>query len=337
MARKTQRAPLVLSDADRQMLTALSGPRTAPVRETERARVLLHYAEGTLIADMQRQLGISRPTIYKCIDKALSAGVQVGLKDTFHRPKEPEILADAKAWVVHLACTKPKDVGLAAELWTLSALVRQVRKGAVDAGFPRLAAVGKTTVWRILNEQYIKPHPVRYDLEKRDPEFDRKMREVLMVYQQAALYAEGPAPDGATPLNYTVSVDEKPGVQALISGADRPRSSAPPRQAILRGPRLRVCSPRHPFDPRGTRLAHEERSWPEVQGKGTTRLSDPPTARCVDVSPPAVTERQAWSVGGNRRAFSAADAGRVSAVSASEGKCAAGFGEPVPAASVSCV
>jgi transposase len=223
MARKTRRAPLMLSDAHRQMLTELSGSRTAPVREVERAKVLLRYAEGRSISDIQRQLGVSRPAIYKCIDKALAAGVQVGLKDTFHRPGEPEILADAKAWVVHMACTKPKDFGLAAELWTLSALVRQVRTCAAAAGFPRLAEVGKTTVWRILNEQDIKPHRLRYYLEKRDPEFDRKMRDVLLVYQQVALYAEGPDQPGETRPMYTVSVDEKPGVQALgLTAPDLP-------------------------------------------------------------------------------------------------------------------
>jgi transposase len=223
MARETRRAPLVLSDAHRQLLVDLSGSRTAPTREVERAKVLLRYAGGRSISDIQRQLGVSRPTIYKCIDKALAAGVEVGLKDTFHSPKEPEILADAKAWVVHLACTKPKDHGLAAELWTLSALVRQVRKCAAGAGFPRLAEVGKTTVWRILNEQNIKPHRVRYYLEKRDPEFDRKMREVLLVYQEVALYAAGPAQDGQTRPVYTVSVDEKPGVQALgLTAPDLP-------------------------------------------------------------------------------------------------------------------
>jgi hypothetical protein len=31
------------------------------------------------------------------------------LKDGYHRPKEPAIGDTAKAWVVHLACTKPKD------------------------------------------------------------------------------------------------------------------------------------------------------------------------------------------------------------------------------------
>lgn len=223
MARETRRAPLVLSDAHRQMLTELGGSRTAPAREVERAKVLSRYADGISISDIQRQVGVSRPTIYKCIDKALSAGVQVGLKDTFHSPKEPEILADAKAWVVNLACTKPKDHGLAAELWTLSALVRQVSKCAVEAGFPRLTQVGKTTVWRILNEQSIKPHRIRYYLEKRDPEFDRKMREVLLVYQEVALYARGTPQEIQAPPVYTVSVDEKPGVQAIgLTAPDLP-------------------------------------------------------------------------------------------------------------------
>ena len=46
MARKTLRAPLVLSDENRKLLTELSGSMTAPVREVVRAKVLLHYANG---------------------------------------------------------------------------------------------------------------------------------------------------------------------------------------------------------------------------------------------------------------------------------------------------
>jgi len=106
MARETGRTPLVLSESHRQLLVELSRSQTAPKREVERARMLLKYADGISISAIQGQLGVSRPTIYKCIDKALSAGVQAGLKDTFHRPKEPEILPDAKAWVVNMACTK---------------------------------------------------------------------------------------------------------------------------------------------------------------------------------------------------------------------------------------
>ncbi len=66
----------------------------------------------------------------------------------------------AKAWVVSLACTKPKDHGLAAELWSISALAKFVSERAEGAGFPRLANAGKSTVWRILDDVDIKPHKV---------------------------------------------------------------------------------------------------------------------------------------------------------------------------------
>ncbi len=121
MARRTERAALELSESDREMLTTLSRSATAPAREVTRAKVLLRYAAGLSISQIQREVGVSRPTIYKCVDKALAAGVRTGLRDRYHRPREPEILPDAKAWVVSVACQQPKALGLAAELWTLSA------------------------------------------------------------------------------------------------------------------------------------------------------------------------------------------------------------------------
>lgn len=225
MTGKTRRACLMLTDMHRSMLAALAGSRTAPVREAERAKVLLKYAEGASITDIQREVGVSRPTIYKCIDKAVAAGVLVGLKDRFHRPKDPEITPEAKAWVVSLACTKPKDHGLAAELWSLSELAKFAGNRALEAGFPRLRNTNKTTVWRILNARDIKPHRIRYYLERRDADFERKMHEVLMVYRELSLHAHAPTPVSATAAApvYSVSVDEKPGVQALgVTAPDLP-------------------------------------------------------------------------------------------------------------------
>jgi transposase len=223
MARKSGRAALTLAPQQRKTLEELAASRTAPAREVERAKVLLGYAAGTSITELQRQLGFSRPMIYRCVDKALAAGVQMGLKDKYHRPHEPEITAAAKAWVVNVACTKPKDHGLAAELWTISALASFVSEGARAAGFDRLANAGKSTVWRILNENDIKPHKIRYYLEKRDPEFDRKMQEVLMVYRDVSIYSEGAVHDARPNAIYTVSVDEKPGVQAIgLTAPDLP-------------------------------------------------------------------------------------------------------------------
>ena len=223
MARKTKRAALVLTSEQRAMLTELSGSRTAPIREVERAKILLGYVDGASISGLMRRLGVGRPMIYKCIDKALAAGVGAGLKDAYHRPHEPEITDEAKAWVVSIACTKPKDHGLAAELWSISALARFVCKGGETAGHPPLEQAGKSTVWRILNEHDIKPHKVRYYLERRDPEFDRKMQDVLLVYRDVSIYTDGAVHDGRPNPIYTVSVDEKPGVQALgLTAPDLP-------------------------------------------------------------------------------------------------------------------
>lgn len=223
MARQTRRAALGITSEQRSMLEELAGSRTAAQREVERAKVLLAYAGGKSPTEIQRALGVSRPTIYKCIDKALAAGVATGLRDRYHRPHAPEITEAAKAWVIDLACRKPLDLGLAAELWTLSALAEHVAAHATEAGFARLAKAGKTTVWRILNSHELKPHRVRYYLERRDVEFERKMAEVLMVYRDVNLYLAGAVHDARPVPVYTVSVDEKPGVQALGTTApDRP-------------------------------------------------------------------------------------------------------------------
>jgi transposase len=223
MARKSERPSLVLTQEQRATLQELAASRVAATREVERAKVMLGYADGVSITELQRRLGFSRPMIYRCVDKALAAGVQMGLKDKYHRPHEPEISDEAKAWVVSIACTKPKDHGLAAELWSISALARFVGERAQAAGFPRLANPGKSTVWRILDDNDIKPHKIRYYLEKRDPDFDRKMQEVLMVYRDVSLYSEGAVHDARPNPIYTVSVDEKPGVQAIgLTAPDLP-------------------------------------------------------------------------------------------------------------------
>ncbi len=143
-------------------------------------------------------------------------GVDAGLKDPYHRPREPVISQGDKAWVVHLACTKPKDLGYAAELWTRSALAMHVRRQAGAFGHPSLARAAKATVQRILDEQHLQPHKVKYYLERRDPEFEQKIREVLLIYQEVMM--QNQAADGA-PAVITVSVDEKPGVQAIANTA----------------------------------------------------------------------------------------------------------------------
>ncbi len=218
MAGKSKLPALVLTAEELKRLETLSASRAAPVREVERARLLLQYHAGNNPSAIQRALNLSRVTIYHCLHKALEMGLEAGLKDRFHRPKEPVIGPDAKAWVVHLACTKPKDLGYASELWTRQALADHVRGHASAAGHPSLALAAKATVQRILTEQHLQPHKVKYYLERRDPEFELKMKEVLMVYQEVQLQNEANPAAGA-PSVITVSIDEKPGVQAIANTA----------------------------------------------------------------------------------------------------------------------
>lgn len=214
MARKTQRAPLTLTTDQRNKFEQISKSRTAPLREVQRAKIIVHYADGLPISQIQDQVKVSRPSIYKCIDKALAAGPDAGLKDHYHRPFDPTITVEAKAWVVNLACTKPKDHGLAAELWTLQELAKFARKHAPEAGHQCLSKAAKATIWRILAADEIKPHKIEYYLERRDPDFEQKMQEVLMVYQDINLTNDNKQGNDH-PSIITVSVDEKPGVQAI--------------------------------------------------------------------------------------------------------------------------
>jgi transposase len=215
MARKTKRAKLQLTIEQRNKFDQLSKSRTGPLREIQRAKILLHYADEISIVKIQKLVNVSRPTIYKCIDKALATGADTGLKDYYHRPFEPSINDAAKTWVINLACTKPKDHGLAAELWTLSELAKYCREHAPPVGHSSLSKAAKATVWRILSANDIRPHKIKYYLERRDPDFERKMQEVLMVYQEVNLQNDQESPDNTSPRMITVSIDEKPGVQAI--------------------------------------------------------------------------------------------------------------------------
>lgn len=219
MAGKSRLPSLALTAEQRQHLEGLSASRVAPLREIERARILLHYHAGKNPSVIQRDLKISRVTIYHCLHKALEMGVAAGLKDAFHRSREPVIDRADRAWVTHLACTKPNDLGYAAELWTRRALAAHVRQHAEAAGHPSLTRAAKSTVQRILEDPQVKPHKVKYYLERRDPEFETKMKDVLLVYQEVLVQNKGAASSGVLPGVVTVSVDEKPGVQALENTA----------------------------------------------------------------------------------------------------------------------
>src|SRR5262252_1887542 len=84
----------------------------------------------------------------------------------------------------------PKSWVILTNCGTTRLLAAHARQHAPPAGHPSLAKLAQGTVCKILAEHEVKPHKVRYYLEKRDPEFDPKMAEILCVYWQVAMLRE---------------------------------------------------------------------------------------------------------------------------------------------------
>ena len=209
---QSKRARLSLTDEDRGWLEQLAQSRTESVARAQRAQMLLRYAEGQSISAAAQALHTNRPRVERCVSKALELGVRAALRDLPGRGRRRSITDEDKAWVVDLACQKPKDLGYAQELWTTRLLAKHIRIHCVGAGHPQLQRLGRGTVSKILATHPVKPHKIQYYLERRDPEFKAKMTEVLHVYRDVQLWRKSGLPSQVVGV---LSYDEKPGIQAI--------------------------------------------------------------------------------------------------------------------------
>lgn len=126
------------------------------------------------------------------------------------------ISAIARAWLISLACQKPKELGYPYELWTNRLLAKHARQHCEAAGHPSLSRINRGTVSKILSKSDVRPHKIVYYLERRDPEFDHKMAQILHVYKEVQLLQEQKT---QAPPVATISYDEKPGIQAIANVA----------------------------------------------------------------------------------------------------------------------
>ena len=240
MAAARKVVEISIGAADLAALHSIARSRTEPASRVERARILLRYRDDPSHYAVGRAVGVTHQTVQRCLARALRFGAIAALDDSPRPGKDPEITLQARAWLVSLACQKAKDVGYPHELWTTRLLARHAREHAAAAGACLSGADRTGTVCKILADQEVKPHKVRYYLERRDPAFEAKMAEVLCVYQEVAILraaetdaakacpgldpAACPEPasgttDKAEPRVAFVSYDEKPGIQAISNTA----------------------------------------------------------------------------------------------------------------------
>lgn len=210
-------------------LQSLIRQRTIQAQVVDRAKVLLYKAQGATNSDIAERLDVNINTVKLCLSKFKEGGVQRALFDDKRKGRPVEITDDAVAWIISIACQRPADLGYAQELWTLKNLHQYIQNHAEEAGYTRLTTITKPMIQKILKRSEIRPFKIKYYCEKRDPDFETKMHDVLVVYKQVEMqFDENGNIIVPTdhPMIHTVSCDEKPGIQAIATTCEDLRPTA---------------------------------------------------------------------------------------------------------------
>ena len=211
-----------LSNEEREYLELQTRARTIQAQTVTRARILLLRADSVSIDAIADKVGLNRCSVMLCLKKFKEGGIENALFDAPGRGRNAEITDEEKAWIINIACQKPIDFGYAAETWTYAKLTSHINKTAEAAGYTRLSTIHKSTVNTILDKADIKPHKITYYCENRDPDFDSKMHNVLLVYKQLEMQFDESGKliiSEDTPI-HVLSYDEKPGIQAIATTSD---------------------------------------------------------------------------------------------------------------------
>ncbi len=191
---------LSLQPSQRADLEALVRSGKTPQRVAARAAIVLATGDGTAVNAIARRFGVSRPTVYLWRRRFEAAGVVGLLKDAPRPGRRRALSADQIATIVEATLhTTPPD----ATHWTVRTMAKAQR-------------VSHAIVHRIWRAHGLQPHRVETVKLSRDPEFVKKLRDVVGVYLHP--------PDRAL----VFCVDEKPQVQAL----DRTEPVLPLRPGI---------------------------------------------------------------------------------------------------------
>lgn len=187
-----------LSARDREVLESWVRAPSTPQQMAKRAGVILASCRGQTVRAMAREFGVSQLTVCRWRGRFLAEGI-AGLH-TRHRSGRPRrISADDEAKIVAATMKPPK----AATHWSARSLARQLN-------------VSHMRVHRVWKKHGLQPHRVETFKFSTDPEFDRKMADIVGLYLNP--------PEKALVL----CVDEKSQIQAL----DRTQPILPMRPGL---------------------------------------------------------------------------------------------------------
>lgn len=160
-----------------------------------RARIVLMAGDGRKIAAICAALSVDRQVVRRWCKRFVEAGFD-GLKDRSRagRPRQlaPSVWQKAATVIVQ----PPTKFGLPLSRWSVRELSRFL---AARFGM----RISRSSLSRFLRAMSLKPHRIKYWLNPKDPDFDRKAARICKIYVSPP------------PRTTVLCIDEKPGIQAL--------------------------------------------------------------------------------------------------------------------------
>ena len=177
---------ITLRSGDRETLEQWVRSRTTPQRQVERAQILLGAAEGLSGYALSEQLGISRPTIQRWLDRYEADGI-AGLEDKPRSGRPRKVTAALEEEIVRKTLEEKAPMGTH---WSTRLMAKET-------------GLHWTQVARIWRAHGLKPHRMETFKLSKDPRFIEKLRDVVGLYVAP--------PERAI----VFSFDEKSQIQAL--------------------------------------------------------------------------------------------------------------------------
>ena len=178
---------ITVTAEDRARLAAITVDRNAPQKHVWRARIILLSADGLGTMAIVRQIGKSKPCVWRWQERFMAVGVPGLLRDKTRPPGRAPLPAGLVERVVRLTLSElPGE----ATHWTARAMAATV-------------GIAVSSVQRIWAAHGLVPHCIRTFKLSTDPQFVAKLRDVVGLYVDPPAHA------------VVLSVDEKSQMQAL--------------------------------------------------------------------------------------------------------------------------
>jgi transposase len=182
-----QTVSIIINADDRERLIAVVGDRNRPQKHVQRARIILCSGDHLPVLDVARQVGASRPAVWRWQQRFAEEGVDGLLRDKTRKPGKAPLPLETVAKVLALPCSNPPG---SATHWT----GRMVAKAV---------GISLSAVQRLWDAHNLQPHRLRTFKRSKDPAFAEKVEDVVGLYMEPPCHA------------VVLSIDEKSQIQAL--------------------------------------------------------------------------------------------------------------------------